>query len=96
MVVIVGIHFGQQPGRTSIRGEQLDHRSGVEVFLSEGLPAIGQQLRALFVRDELRHGLLLGRNQGGIARDRKQHAAAQASGFEDGRQDASVHRTRRP
>jgi len=39
----------------------------------------------LFVGDELRHGLLLGRIQGGIARDRDKHGAAQQSGFVDGR-----------
>jgi hypothetical protein len=39
----------------------------------------------LFVGDELRHGLLLGRIPGGIARDRERHGAAQPSGFIDGR-----------
>jgi len=44
-------------------------------------------------RKVVRHGRL--RDPGEIARDRHQHGAAQLSGFEDGRQDASAQAKRR-
>ncbi|GEM_PF-5359540 len=55
-VAIVGIEFGQQPGRVRVQGEQLDDRQWVALLAARGGSAVVQQLDAVIDGDEWFHG----------------------------------------
>lgn len=55
-IAVVGIKFGQQPGRVRVQGEQLDDWQRVAFLAARGGSAIVQQLCALIVGDEWFHG----------------------------------------
>jgi hypothetical protein len=55
-VAVVGIEFGQQPGRMRVQGEQLDDRQRVALLAARGGSAVVQQLDAVIVGDEWFHG----------------------------------------
>lgn len=56
-VAIVGIEFGQQPGRVRVQGEQLDDWQRVALLATRSGSTVIQQLDALSVGDEWFHGL---------------------------------------
>jgi hypothetical protein len=55
-VSVVGVKFGQEPGRMRIQGEQLDNRQRVALLTARGGSAVVQQLDAVIVSDEWFHG----------------------------------------
>ena len=55
-IAVVGIEFGQEPGRVRVQGEQLDDRQWVALLAARGGSAVVQQLGAVIVGDEWFHG----------------------------------------
>jgi hypothetical protein len=51
-IAVVGIEFGQEPGRVRVQGEQLDDRQWVALLAARGGSAVVRQLNALIVGDE--------------------------------------------
>jgi hypothetical protein len=51
-IAVVGIEFGQEPGRVRVQGEQLDDRQWVALLAARGGSAVVQQLNAVIVGDE--------------------------------------------
>ncbi len=55
-IAVLGIEFGQQPGRMRVQGEQLDDRQWVALLAARGGSAVVQQLDAVIIGDEWFHG----------------------------------------
>ena len=51
-IAVVGIEFGQEPGRVRVQGEQLDDRQWVALLAARVGSAVVQQLNAVIVGDE--------------------------------------------